>query len=366
MNKYCCSENDKCVDLKPKYGNIVKLSKCAFVTLLMINDSYLPGIILSGCQLKTIAPEIDRICMVTPDISNKAIKIIKHLYIVKKVEYIEIDTSLSDLSNNQIKYIYAKTFTKLNCFKLIKYDKIVLFDADMIPLRGLKELFLYPTPSFPFLGHIRLWGKELEKRLEYYNKFVCNKFFNGERITKTKLIDYEKIIKDIIKITKNNNNLKTLYTKQIYETTISVLKPSINTYDKCINKLNFHVKYKHIQHLKGDTTFLTEFYKYKIHFLDIRYLGRWVNFNNIKEICFIDEYSKIKPWDLNNLNTNQIKNNKLWWYCYIFVLNNNKHFLKYKELSKLYYDILNILLEQNNTKKALFKKIAHKLNNLKP
>jgi hypothetical protein len=38
----------------------------------MLGDGYLPGALLVGAQLRALAPGIDRICMVTHDVSARA------------------------------------------------------------------------------------------------------------------------------------------------------------------------------------------------------------------------------------------------------------------------------------------------------
>ena len=317
----------------------IDINNVAFVTLLMINDNYLPGIILSGLMLKYLEPNIDRICMVTKDIKQETINTIKHIYIVKIVDYIEVDYKYIKISNIDVKKIYAKTFTKLNCFKL-KYKKIVLYDADMIPLKNIKKLFSYPTPSMPLLAYFRLWGESKHKNFRFYKKYICSKFKNGQKITKDD-IDY---ILNIKLMLKKKHKLSNKYFAHLFESTICVLEPSNDTYDELINLLYNQIKNK--QDLYGDTVLLNNYYKYKTHMLDIRYLGRWIDYNEFTKVFFIDEFGKNKPWNMN-VNSND---NMIWHLIFAIILNKNKTLLnKSIKLKKLYDHIIttNIIIKKH-------------------
>ncbi|GAG01243.1 unnamed protein product, partial [marine sediment metagenome] len=123
--------------------------RVAFVTMLMMNDTYLPGIIMVGLQLKKLSPEIERVCMVTDDITEETIETISKVFIIKQVPYIRVrEGYISDPTKSKI---YSRSFTKLNFMNLTEYDKIIWIDADMIPLRNTSELIHYPSPSVPFL-----------------------------------------------------------------------------------------------------------------------------------------------------------------------------------------------------------------------
>ena len=44
-------------------------------------------------------------------------------------------------------------FTKLNAWNLVQYDKVVLLDLDIIPLKPIDELFLLEAPAAVVRGN---------------------------------------------------------------------------------------------------------------------------------------------------------------------------------------------------------------------
>ena len=141
------------------------MNNYCYVALLYLDKynkaSYLDGIILTGLGLRRQNVKFKIICLVTPDISESIIKIIKIIYDeVITVPYI------SPLENAEIKIIstifspndftdknnyseMCKVFTKLNIFnsKILPYDKICFIDSDLIPIKKFDELFNVNTPA---------------------------------------------------------------------------------------------------------------------------------------------------------------------------------------------------------------------------
>ena len=139
--------------------------KYAYVTLLYLNKNkeatYLDGILLTGLGLRRQNTNYDLICLVTPDISNDIIKIIKIIY-----DKVVIIPYISPLNNEGIKilgdifnpndfkddYNYSemcKVFTKLHIFnsELLPYDKVCFVDSDLIPIKKFDDLFNLETPA---------------------------------------------------------------------------------------------------------------------------------------------------------------------------------------------------------------------------
>jgi alpha-N-acetylglucosamine transferase len=125
-------------------------SRYAFVTFLMLNDSYLPGVLLLAHGLRRQKTQADLICMVTEEISRPARQALAQLYdAVIDVEKIFVPHSRVG-KRPYLPYV----FTRLHALRLgadgdlgHSYDKIALLDADLLPLRHYDHLFTLPAPA---------------------------------------------------------------------------------------------------------------------------------------------------------------------------------------------------------------------------
>ena len=122
----------------------------AYVTFLMLNDSYLPGVLLLAHGLRRQKTQADLICMVTEEISRPARQALAHLY----DEVIEVEKIYVPHARAQKRPYLPYVFTRLHALRLgadgdlgHRYDKIVLLDADLLPLRHYDHLFTLPAPA---------------------------------------------------------------------------------------------------------------------------------------------------------------------------------------------------------------------------
>lgn len=136
-----------------------------YITLLFPNKkkecTYLDGALLMALGLRKQNVKHKIICMVTPDVSEEVINILKILY-----DDIIIVDYISPLSFSGIKIIpnifskkdytddnnfteMCKVFTKLHIFnsELFPYDKVIFIDNDLIPISNFDELFELSTPA---------------------------------------------------------------------------------------------------------------------------------------------------------------------------------------------------------------------------
>lgn len=281
---------------KYKYNNnlvrffIPKLTKSyAVVTLLMISDNYLPGILSLAKSIETANKDfrnsIDLICMVTPDISQQAIDdIMKYYDKVIKVDYIEIPFNNIRHSKPHIMKVYAKTFTKLHVFELTEYDKVIMIDCDMLILKPeFFSLFSLNTPAGVFIGCLQPY--KTPELMNLYNTTYSKDLKHGHLIKNT-LYDY-----DCYDLYKKYNITKNSYLG--VETSICLLKPNKSHYEE-MKKILFDSKEKTY---KSDTDLIARYFQYKWHHIDIRFLGRWLNPDINKKAIVLDLYgTEGKPW----------------------------------------------------------------------
>ena len=161
-----------CTLLFPSYNSVIGKSTVK-------NYTYLIGILMVAYMLKnyyhnydlmtknTKGTKANVICLVTPDIDEHIIDILKIYYDdVVTIPYITWDKQnidekivsdpkkfifINDVSNETLKkgHPYTKVMTKLNIFnkKLLPYKKIIFVDADLFPIQYYDSLFSLDCPA---------------------------------------------------------------------------------------------------------------------------------------------------------------------------------------------------------------------------
>lgn len=274
-------------------NNIKKIKKSneyAIVNLLMISDDYLIGCITLAQSIRQFkkSKKVDLICMVTPDISKDAINELSNFYDrVISIEYIEIASSKIKHSQESVKNIYAKAFSKINCLQFTEYKKVLMMDVDMLVVnKRFFRIFKVNTPAAPYIGCLVFYKKDI---LEIYKKEyselkhgsrVPNKYYN---INPNEL--YQKY------------NIKNMAPIGI-ESTIFLVEPNLDD----LNSLKTIVK-SGLGYYKSEANLLHEYYKYKLHHIDMKYVGRWENPDINPKIYVMDLYGFYgKPWQTNKIN----------------------------------------------------------------
>ena len=128
----------------------------AFVWLIMIGDSYLPGVLVSMHSIKRSSRDTENaanlVVMVTDDVSDDARQQLAVLadYVVE-VSYIEHEVRSMRTETQQALYgsWSNRAFTKMQCLGL-PFQKVCFLDADQIALSTITDLFQCTTPAAPF------------------------------------------------------------------------------------------------------------------------------------------------------------------------------------------------------------------------
>lgn len=127
--------------------------KKAYVLLLMKGNSYLPGILTTANSLKLTGSNIDRVCMVTPDINKKTVDIIKKSGLftkIVKIEYLRSATMEMTVRNKELYGWMTESYTKWQCLKMTEYDRVFFLDADLLILKNIDHLFDLNVPAATF------------------------------------------------------------------------------------------------------------------------------------------------------------------------------------------------------------------------
>lgn len=122
----------------------------AFATFLIVNDSYLPGALIQAYELRRQGTLAAIICFITESVSRQAGKTLSVLFDkVVRVEPLTVDTPFK----RKCQYL-PFVFTRLHALRMGRdgdlrgsFEKIVVMDADILPLRHSDHLFLLETPA---------------------------------------------------------------------------------------------------------------------------------------------------------------------------------------------------------------------------
>ena len=113
----------------------------AYVTFLMRGDGYLPGALVLAHALK-MQTKHDCVCLVTKDVSNRAVSLLNMMY-DKVIQINELRIKSDVHTGRSDRNILMTRFEALQ----LKYGKIILLDADVLPLSGYDDLFSLQTPA---------------------------------------------------------------------------------------------------------------------------------------------------------------------------------------------------------------------------
>jgi len=122
----------------------------AFVTYVIRNDSYIPGALLLAYALRQMDTPADLVCLTTPDISARGRSSLELLF--DRTITVE-PLSLSCCRDQRRQYL-SQVLSRINVLRLgsdgdlgCAYAKVVLLDADLLPLRCFDHLFALATPA---------------------------------------------------------------------------------------------------------------------------------------------------------------------------------------------------------------------------
>ena len=122
----------------------------AYVVLLMLNDSYLPGVLMIAYALRKQNTGADLVCMVTEEITPGARQALELLY----DHVVPVAKMFVPHKRRQKRQYIPYVFTRISALRLgrdgdlgFEYDKLVALDADVLPLKHYDHLFSVNAPA---------------------------------------------------------------------------------------------------------------------------------------------------------------------------------------------------------------------------
>jgi alpha-N-acetylglucosamine transferase len=122
----------------------------AYVTLLMLNDSYLPGVLMIAYALRKQDTRADLVCMVTEEITPGA----RHALGLLFDHVMEVEKIFVPYKRRQKRQYIPYVFTRISALRLgrdgdlgFEYEKLAALDADVLPLKHYDHLFSLDAPA---------------------------------------------------------------------------------------------------------------------------------------------------------------------------------------------------------------------------
>ena len=315
----------------------------AFVTFLMINDGFLPGAVLQAHSLRAMGTQADIVCMVTEDISGVTIGVLElifdHVVSIPKI-YLKHRKASKQPS---LSYM----FTRLNCLRFasggglgLNYEKVVVLDADVLPLKNFDHLFCVAPPA----------GILNEKKGHLVQTDANNKqVVTGEMLEAQEWIWHDRY-RDICP---HGQPIPKAITDRVdthppnmgINGSLFVLSPSREEYEGIMEDIaNPTIRRRVTQ----------EFDWPDMQYLTLKWSGRWQNidvrFSSLNgyptlDILFGTHFAGLKPWNFNNKSIRhyaKYEDFRLWHSSFLNMLEAEDALAGFKRFDKLKQHILSL------------------------
>lgn len=312
----------------------IKTNESAFVTFLMLNDSYLPGALLLAYNLRKQKTKFDLICLITKEITQDARHALETLF----DHVVEVEKIFVPHKRRQRRQDRPYFFTRINALRLgkdgdlgFKYKKIVVLDADVLPIKNYNALFDLNTPA----------GIINEKKSHFLETDSNGNWIIPEtayKIGKWKWHNlYDEICPHGCQIPKEiTDRVKEDPLNMGINGSLFVFEPSMEEFKRIRNDI----------YQPDIFPFVSDLFDWPdMQYLTMRWSGKWTNidlrfsgFNGYPDVSVLYgiHYAGFKPWYLNRTDSmaKYIDNNdfRFWFEEYDEMLT---CYTKLKEIKKL-------------------------------
>lgn len=308
------------------------MRKNAFCTFIMKNDSYTPGILTFAYSIRMQKIDADLICIITKDISEDCVYAFKRIYdFVFTVDQLYVNNN-----NKQQRQDRNFLFARFSIFKILEkkkmfYDRIIICDADLLPLRNYRDLLSLPAPS-GILNESKDNVIGPSKEFISEDKWIWHEVYKD--IPHSSLIP--KDITDRVKTDKNNLGVNAC---------IYILNHEILKYDDIIKDLNDEDVMKIVENFPWpEMQYLTMKLSGLWHNIDIKYAS-FNSYPNLHDI-YGTHFAGLKPWNINNksyLHYCEHDDYKLWICIFLNMVKLDKGMLACREVNKVFTYLMNLV-----------------------
>ncbi len=309
------------------------MKRYAYVTFVMRNDSFIPGALVFAYGLRKQNTEADLICIVTENVSDHAKQALNILF-DRVIVIDEIYVPHKDRHERQDRPFL---FTRFHAFRLGKdgdldgdYDKILLCDADLLPIRHYDSLFELQAPA----------GVLNEK------KAYCMESENGKYVIPDSVFEdstwiWHRVYKDIpfgSPIPKAiTDRVKTDQQNMGVNAALYLFEPSLEFFEDIIDDLEKETTKEEIgRYPWPEMQYITAKLSGEWHNMDLKFSS----FNGYPTLEVLNgiHYAGLKPWQLKHRSIMHFAKNddyKLWYAVFMQMVNEYPDLLEYRKLSKL-------------------------------
>ncbi len=321
-------------------------SRFAFVTFLMMNDSYLASTLLLAYGLKKLNSKADTVCMVTEEIDDETIAPLRLIYDhVVRVKRIFVPHR--ERKGREDRPLW---FTRLNSLLLgtdgnygLNYEKVCILDADVYPVRHYDALFAVPTPA-------GMLNEKKSNCLEWDEK---GKYIYPDSIEKEGKWNWHKrydpvaphgapIPKEVTdRPLHDHSNLGLNGSIYVFDTSAAELESIIEDVEKPEIKELVGDKFKW-----PDMQYFTVRWSGKWHSIDIKF-SSFNGYPAIKYLCGC-HYSGFKPWYFKQKGLKNYMEHEdfiFWYKNFLSMLEDYPEMNGFKRLSNMKKNILKLGLE---------------------
>lgn len=273
----------------------------AFVTFLMLNDNYLPGALVVAHGLRRQSTRAALVCLVTEGVSGAARCALRLLF----DRVLEVDRLYVPHSRRQERQDRPYFFTRLHGLRLgadgdlgCDFEKIVLVDADVLPMKHCDHLFSLDTPA----------GIINERKSHFLEIDAAGRYRVPLNAVRTGRWIWHEIYGDICP---HGHRVPAQITDRVREDptnmgmngSLFVLEPSAVEFDRIVED----VRRPEVQRLIGDLFDWPD-----MQYLTMRWSGRWRNidlrFSAMNgyphlSVLFGTHFAGFKPWYFNRART---------------------------------------------------------------
>lgn len=347
MNKFN-KEDAMAEQIINEYANNLNLytlphSKNAFVTFMIMNDSFLPGALMFAYGLRCQNVSENIVCLISVKISKGAVSALHCLF--DKVIYVDEVFINHEMRHQRQDRPYL--FSRFNALRLGKdgdlkqnYKKIILCDADLYPVKNYSKLFSLPAPAGILNEH-----KEHCMEYDKQGHYIWNDIDQSQEwcwhSTYNKICSHGQSIPEVI-----TNRVKSDYDNMGVNASLWVLEPSQIEYEMIMEDINTPETNQLINHFKWP----------EMQYATVLWSGQWTNvdikyssFNGYPKLDILNglHYAGTKPWKHKNLKHLKhffsYPDYYFWYMKFIDMMNTHNKLFSLCKLSMLYSDITQVL-----------------------
>jgi glycogenin glucosyltransferase len=312
--------------------------KTAYVTFIIRNDSFLPGAMLFAYALRKQNTKADLICIISNNLKKSSIYALQVLF----DDVIVLDEIYVPHARRQERQDRPFLFSRFHALRLGKdgdlgknYDKIILADADLLPLEKYDELFHLEAPA----GII---NEKKEYCMEYTDDGVYT-------IPKSVLDTGTWIWHEVYKEFPHGHKIPKEVTDRVHDdkenmgvnASLYVLKPSMKLFNDILEDVS-----------KAEVLEEIGTYNWpEMQYLTQKLSGQWTNidlryssFNGYPELSVLQgiHFAGLKPWKFKNKSVKsfaKFEDYKLWYHLYVQMMNDYPILLENGKLLRLLKNI---------------------------